>query len=177
MTKLQLAQRNLQLARRANAAGAHYSLRIVLEARRAGIDISLAFAVIAQESNFKNIFGHDRGGLFSSKASYRVTNGRVNELLRSVAAGAASNGVGLPQLTWPPFIRRAVALKGGARLPKNQLRVAFQDLGALVKQFGERGGLAAYNAGSPKSTAGLVYAHQVLTRKEHWHRVLAPTEK
>ena len=56
---LKLKAIDLLYARRAKKAGANYSLRIIMEARRAGIPLSLAFAIIEQESNFQNVFGHD----------------------------------------------------------------------------------------------------------------------
>jgi hypothetical protein len=162
--------RDLQLARRAKQHGAHYSLRIVREARRAGLDISLAFALVDQESGFQNVFGHDAG-------AWRPKNGQVNranvaELLRHVRAGQPSNGVGLTQLTFPPFIHQANAL-GGAHLPKYQLRVGFSRLAALIKHYGTRDGLAAYNAGSPHTVLGQRYARSVQHKAALWHRRLS----
>ena len=57
-----MTPRDLVLARRAKRHGARYSLRIIREARRAGIPISLAFAIVEQESRFLNVCGHDPGG-------------------------------------------------------------------------------------------------------------------
>lgn len=166
--------RDLLLARRANKAGAEHSMRIILEARAAGLpSLALAFAVLEQETHFQNIFGHDKGALFADLSHYGVTNGRVDQLLVSVARGRASNGVGLPQLTYPPFIRRAHAMPGGAVSVRNQLRVAFGDLAHLVHQHGEHDALAIYNAGSV-TTAGKRYARQTLERKDHWHAILDP---
>lgn len=161
--------RDLQLAVRAKRHGAKYSLRIVYEARRAGIPISLAFALVQQESNFRNIFGHDVGGIMKGE---QVTRLRVQRLLHHVASGGVSNGVGLTQLTWPGYIKEAEHL-GGAHIPKNQLRVGFNALARNIHAHGERGGLATYNAGDPHNRKGLFYAGQVEDKQSYWHRVLA----
>jgi hypothetical protein len=161
--------RDLQLARRAKAAGARYSLRIVLEARRAEIPISLAFAIVEQESGFMNIFGNDRQAWRPKGGA--VTKAAVAELLRRVAKGEPSNGVGLTQLTWPGFIRAANRM-GGAWKPKYQLRVGFDHLAKCIQTFGLKRGLSVYNSGSPDNPKGRRYAQQVAEKAAHWHRVL-----
>jgi soluble lytic murein transglycosylase-like protein len=159
--------RDLWLARRAKRHGAAFALRIVLEARRAGIPISLAFALVEQESGFRNVFGHDAGAWRPDDG--RVTAGAVRELLRRVKAGQPSNGVGLTQLTWPPFIHQAGAL-GGAHIPKYQLRVGFTHLAGLLRHYHHTStALSAYNAGDPNSRKGKHYAAQVLNRAKKWH--------
>lgn len=163
-------RRDLQLARRAKRAGAKHSLRIILEARRAGIPISLAFALVEQESNFENIFGHDAGAWRPRNG--KVTRASVKELLRRVSLGGASNGIGLTQLTWPGYIRMADARPGGAARVANQLRVGFTILSSHIHASGTRGGLARYNAGDPWSLQGRRYAASVLDRQKKWHRVL-----
>jgi hypothetical protein len=132
--------RDLVLAHRAKQAGAEYALRIIIEARRRGFGkdaqkpLALAFALIESESNFQNEFGHDTGAW--RPADGIVTKAAVHELLRRWSHGEPSNGVGLPQLTYPPFIRRAEQ-RGGAHIPKNQLSVAFEDLASLIDTYGQ----------------------------------------
>jgi len=161
--------RDLQLARRAKKAGAQYSLRIVLEARRAGIPISLAFALVEQESGFRNVFGHDSQAW--RPADGKVTKSAVRHLLETVARGRPSNGVGLTQLTWPGFIR-AADRAGGAHIPKYQLRVGFDHLVKCIQTFGVKRGLSVYNSGSPDNPKGRAYARSVAAKAERWHRVL-----
>jgi hypothetical protein len=160
--------RDLQLAHRAKAAGANYSLRIVLEARRAGLPISLAFALVDQESHFHNIFGCDVGSILCHQD---VTPERVKQLIHHVKSGGVSNGVGLTQLTWIGFITAAERL-GGAHIPKNQLRVGFELLAQHIDAHGVEHGLAAYNAGDPHSAKGLRYAREVLVKQGRWHEAL-----
>lgn len=164
-----MTARDLLLAQRAKRHGAKSSLRIVYEARKAGIPISLAFALVQQESGFRNVFGHDSGGPFKGEP---VTHEKVKALLNHVAAGGVSNGVGLTQLTWPGYIKEAEHL-GGAHIPKNQLRVGFNALARNIHAHGEVGGLATYNAGDPHNRKGIFYARQVEEKQSYWHRVLS----
>ena len=47
------------MAWRARRGGARHTLRIVREARRAGLEPALAFALVERESGFRNVFGND----------------------------------------------------------------------------------------------------------------------
>lgn len=157
---------DLILAYKAKRAGANYSLRIVLEARRSGIPVSLGFALVEQESAFRNVFGHDAGSILKGQT---VTLDRVRRLLAHIRAGGVSNGVGPTQLTYPPFIREAHNL-GGAHRPKNTIRVGFKVLASLIRSHGRRGGVRRYNGSGPAAEA---YADSVLHKMKRWHRILA----
>jgi hypothetical protein len=165
---MNLHARDLILAHRAKRAGASYSLRIIMEARAAGLPISLAFAVVDEESTFRNIFGCDKGGPFCHD---NVTKERVQHLIHIVEMGGTSQGVGLSQLTFIGYIKQAEAL-GGAHIPKHQLQVGFRAIAHMIAVFGERGGLAAYNAGHPDNPFGKKYAARVENRKIKWHKAL-----
>jgi hypothetical protein len=166
-----MTARDLLLARRAKRAGANSSLRIIIEARRAGLPISLAFALVDGESGFRNVFGHDLGAIMKGEL---VTPARIARLLSHIAKGGVSNGVGYTQLTWPGYIRQANAMPGGASVIKNQLRVGFAVLAGHVHHYGVRRGLAVYNAGDPNSGQGKRYATIMLAKRDKWHRVLVP---
>lgn len=166
-----MADRNMVLAWRARRAGAKHSLRIIWEARAAGIPVSLAFALVEQESGFRNVFGHDLGGLFPGQP---VTRRRVKALLEHVRAGGGSNGVGLTQLTYPPFIRQAEAC-GGAHCPKYQLRVGFGVMRNLLREHDrKRDAYAAYNG---TGRAAELYAAQLRDRQEKWHKILTKGDR
>jgi hypothetical protein len=128
--------RDLLLARRAKRAGAAYALRIIWEARAAGLPISLGFAIVEEESSDRvtragrNVYGHDdvrnrapKGGLVT-KANYLAVY-KPDRL-----AGHGAQGVGLTQLTSPGLQTQADRL-GGCWVPKNQLRVGFRFLEGL----------------------------------------------
>jgi hypothetical protein len=166
------AHRDIVYATRARRAGAKHALRIIREARQAGLGerLSLAFGLVEQESNFENVFGHDHGAW--RPADGKVTKANVQELLFRIRhKHQPSNGVGLPQLTFPGFILQAEAM-GGAHIVKNQLHVAFHVLAPDLHHRGPVGGLAVYNSGDPNSTAGRRYAREVLIKADRWHKIL-----
>lgn len=158
--------RDLIVARRAKRAGATNSLRIVYEAHRAQVRVSDAFELVDAESGFRNIFGADEHAPF---AHLKVTADRVAALIRSVIAGGVSNGVGLTQLTYLPYILAAQQL-GGAHVPRNQLRVGIGLLGSLQRAHGgRRAGFRAYNGSGPAAEA---YAEARLAGALKWHNRL-----
>ena len=153
-----------------DANGGRHGVLIVEEAKRAGLPLPLACALVEQESSFRNVFGHDavqnptrKGGRVTREAYLRYRDFRDQ--------GLGSQGVGVTQLTFAPFQDRADQL-GGCWKVRNQLRVGFEVLADAVAANGVRRGLAAYNAGSPSSAAGLEYAARVLTRRRRWKQVL-----
>jgi hypothetical protein len=150
--------------------GRHGAL-IVAEAKRAGVPLPLACALVEQESSFRNVFGHDAVANPIPKGS-AVTKASFERYRAFRERGLGAQGVGVTQLTFPPFQDQADAL-GGCWKVRNQLRVGYQVLAGLIAAHGVRGGLAAYNAGSPGSTAGLKYAASVLRRRRRWKQVLA----
>jgi hypothetical protein len=160
-------ERDLELAKRANAFGANYSLRIILEARRAGIPISLGFALIEQESNFSNVFGHDPG---NHSGAGRVTKSKYEayRARRGPTGRGGMQGVGPAQLTYYT-VQDAADTLGGCWVPKHNIRVAFELLANLIAQHGEEQGLARYNGTGP---AAQRYSRKVLERQAKWHRRL-----
>lgn len=164
------AKRDQELAHKAKAHGADYSLRIVLEARRADIPVSLGFAVVEQESGFQNVFGHDPT-IFVGAGKVTKAKYRDYKAMRGTP-GKRMQGVGPCQLTYWTFQDRADAL-GGCWVARHNIRVAFQHLGDLLRQYGSMSkALAVYNAGNWKSAQGRRYAEQVLKRQRRWHDVL-----
>lgn len=152
-------------AAKAKRYGARYSYRIAIEARRAGIPVSLGFALIEQESNFRNVFGHDptifigAGNVTKQKyLAYKRQRGHSH-----------MQGVGPAQLTWWEF--QDVADKyGGCWNPTYNIRVAFEHLATLVRSRGNRDGIKAYNGTGPAADR---YASQVLAKMEKWRKRLS----
>jgi hypothetical protein len=154
-----------------DANGGRHGALIVAEAARAGVSISLACALVEQESSFRNVFGHDAVPNPTPKGS-PVTRASYLRYRDLRDAGQGAQGVGVTQLTFPAFQDQADQL-GGCWKVRNQLRVGYQVLADAVANHGVRGGLAAYHAGRPDSAAGLAYAAQVLKRRRRWRQVLA----
>lgn len=156
-----MSARDQDLALRAKKHGARYSLRIIREARRAGIPVSLGFALIEQESNFTNVFGSDptifAGAGTVTKAkylAYKKQRGRTR-----------MQGVGPAQLTWYELQDRADK-RGGCWMPQHNIAVGFDALAKHIVGKGTRAGIAAYNGSGPAANR---YATQVLAKQEKWH--------
>jgi hypothetical protein len=154
-------------ALRARRQGARHVLKLLREARRAGLDRALALAIVQRESDFRNGFGNDpveppqiRGGPVT-RLRYRRYRG-----LRD--SGHGTQGVGLTQLTWPSFQDDADAA-GGCHRPSVQLRVGFRIVAEHIAARGERGGVAAYNGSGARAEA---YADEILLLKERWRAIL-----
>jgi hypothetical protein len=153
-----------------NEGGGRYGRLIIAAANRAGLPLPLACALVEQESSFRNVFGND--GVANPIKGVRVNRERFLRYRAFREQGLGAQGVGVTQLTFPPFQDRADAL-GGCWKVRHQLRVGFDVLAGLIAQHGVRGGLAAYNAGTPTSLDGLKYAGKVLAREAQWKLKLA----
>jgi hypothetical protein len=154
--------RNLLLARKAKKFGMKNSLRTVIEAKRAGIPVSLGFAMVEQESgDGSNIFGHDptifsgAGQVTKSKyLAYKAQRGRTR-----------MQGVGPMQLTWWEF-QDAADRRGGSWVPRHNIAEGFTRLASLIRAHGKFRGIALYNGSGPRADA---YARSVLERERKWH--------
>jgi hypothetical protein len=156
---------------RARKAGARYARRIIEEARREGVQLSLAFAVCEQETGFRNVFGHDavRNPVKSPpNGSLRVTRRRYRRYLAFRRQGLGMQGVGPMQLTWYA-IQDLADREGGCWRPRPNIRVGLRQLAANIRAHGERAGIKAYNGTGPAADR---YARTVLERKAKWHHIL-----
>jgi hypothetical protein len=163
--------RDLLLARRANKRGARNSLRIILEARRSKIPISLGFAICEKESQFTNVFGNDpTGSIPVAWKGQEVSKERYLHYKRN-RSQQGMQGVGPAQITWHSYQDRADVL-GGCWKPKYSIRVAFEVMGELVKNGDANSAatLAKYNGSGPAADA---YGKDLLVRKQKWHKWLA----
>lgn len=144
---------------RARRAGAHHAIRIIEEARAERLPLSWAFALVQQESDFRNVFGHDAGSIMHGQP---VTRDRVIRLMRHIDRGGVPNGVGLTQLTWPPYLERAQAA-GGAHRPRVQLRVGF----AIFRAVAGPGFDQAWRYNGARR-----YQAQIEAKQRRWHQIL-----
>lgn len=139
---------------------------IVSEAHAADLSLSLACALVEQESLGKNIFGCDLGARDSVPYCHQgVTRARIVALLHHLHAGGTGNGVGLTQLTSSGFVFDAEE-SGGAEKPETQCEVGFDLLVGLMEQLGEFKGVGAYNGGPGNPIDS--YAREVLDRRDTW---------
>jgi hypothetical protein len=163
-------RRDYELARIADAHGANFSTRIILECRAHDVLISDGFALIEQESEFRNIFGGDHGRTPGNRAvppyyHHVVTAARVTALLNSQWA----NGVGPTQLTDKSFVREANR-DGGAHKTSVSIATGIAILGRLQKKHGRLVGFGAYNGG--ERNPNMAYARQCDARAKRWHNIL-----
>lgn len=165
---MSLSQHEARLRDLAKARGAEYVTAIFEEARRAGLTRSMGLALVEQESNFSNVFGHDPtifvGAGRVTKAKYLAYKRQ-----RGPTGRGGMQGVGPVQLTWWEYQDRADKL-GGCWVARNNIRVGFELLASLIEQHGDRKGLAIYNGGS--RNPNFAYADQVLARRRKWHDIL-----
>lgn len=161
------ALRDIALARKAKKHGASYSLRIILEARRAGIPISLGFALVEQESAFANIYGHDPT-IFAGAGKVTKTNYAAYKARRGAHGEGGMQGVGPVQLTYWSIQDRADRL-GGCWKPAASIRVGFEQLAGLIAQHGDVQGIASYNGSGPAAQS---YAKSVRSKQAKWHERL-----
>ena len=146
-----LSARDLLKVARARRARARYSFKIAGEARRADLPLDLAYALVEQESGFRNIFGCDYGP-GRAFCHQEVTATRV------------------AQLTSRPFVVEANRL-GGAHRPRIQLRVGFRVLKDSMRTHGYTVGLQRYNG---TGLAAVRYAELLKAKRARWHRILNP---
>ena len=170
-----LDPRNILLARKAKKYGMQNSLRIVVEARKAGVPISLAFAVAEQETGTgRNVWGGDpapNGGT-NGLNNRTVTRARYAQYKRARGATGRGGmqGVGPYQLTWWEFQDAADRL-GGCDVPRYNIQLALTHLGKLVKAYGTREGVKRYNGNGAAADRYQRNVNDVLAPK--WHRRLS----
>jgi hypothetical protein len=158
-----------KLIKMISGAGHFHGPAIVAASKRTGLSLAIALALVEQESDFRNIFGCDKGSILCHQ---KVTQDRVQQLIRHVEAGGISNGVGLTQLTTIDFIRLAEAA-GGAHKVGPQCRVGFQIVHGLIQRHGEQVGLGGYNGG--EGNPQIDYANEVLKRRDKWQTLINRT--
>jgi hypothetical protein len=164
--------RDASIALRARRHGARHALRIAREARRAGLDPALAFALVERESDFRNVFGNDPVRSPQVRGE-PVTRGGYLRYRELRDRGHGPQGVGLTQLTWPSFQDEADGM-GGCWKTRTQLRVGFRVLAGHIRARGEHDGVAAYNGTGPRAER---YADEVLRLRARWERILAAGDR
>lgn len=139
---------------------------IANECRKRHLPYAIGFAMFEQESDFKNIYGHDAGGLNPGQV---VTEENYKNFRSHVVAtkGSGSNGVGLGQITYWTYIEKYRDLWK----PKVQIHVAVEILADLFHRLGELRGIGAYNGG--ESNPNMAYSGEVRDKAERWRKILS----
>ena len=149
---------------------------LVAAAKRAGVPLYLAAAVIRQESSGKNVYGNDWGGIYgtdaNTPASYEkwVTEANYKTFLSLLIredgtwTGRTSNGVGPAQITYWAFHRDARAEGLNLAKPEDNmffgLRLFATYLGGDYSESSVKLAATRYNAG-PTVTSPNAYGNKV----------------
>lgn len=100
---------------------------IAAGAAQTGVDVAIAATLAHQESSGRMIYGHDKGGVFSTLdgpvlvdgvsypkgADVPVTASNYLQFEKRVLAGGGANGVGIMQITWAGSKRADGTRSGG----------------------------------------------------------------
>ena len=149
---------------------------LVAAAKRAGVPLHLAAALIRQESSGKNVYGNDWGGIYgtdaNTPASYNktVTNANYKTFLSLLLredgtwTGRTSNGVGPAQITYWALHRDARGEGLNLADPEDNmffgLRLFAQYLGGDYSEASVKLAATRYNAG-PAATTPNAYGQKV----------------
>ncbi len=158
-----------RLIERLRAEGVLRPQAVVEEAKRAGLRLPLACALLEKESGGgRNVFGHDPtifvGAGEVTRAKYREYKKR-----RVGSGNTHMQGVGPCQLTWWEF-QDTADREGGCWRPEVNMRVGFRHLVALIKQHGEADGARRYNGSGDAAEA---YSRDLLAKSKVWDAKLA----
>jgi Putative peptidoglycan binding domain len=158
-----------RLVERLRAEGVLRPQAVVEEAKRAGLRLPLACALLEKESGGgRNVFGHDPtifvGAGEVTRAKYREYKKR-----RVASGNTQMQGVGPCQLTWWEF-QDTADREGGCWRPEVNMRVGFRHLVALINQHGEADGARRYNGSGAAAEA---YSRDLLAKARIWEAKLS----
>lgn len=159
---------NDDVLERLRAGGILAPQMVVEEAKRAGLRLDYACAMLEKESGGgSNVFGHDPT-IFVGAG--KVTKAKYLDYKRQrVASGNRKmQGVGPTQLTYYTLQDRADA-EGGCWKPRINMRVGFKHLADQIRAHGESDGARRYNGSGP---AAVAYSRDLLARAAKWRDVL-----
>lgn len=157
-----------ELKRKARAHGARYVDIIIGESRRVGVPVALGFALIEQETGFRNVFGHDPT-IFAGAGEVTEEKYKRYKRQRGPLGKGGMQGVGPAQLTWFEFQDRADQ-RGGCWKPEHNIAVGLEILAANITQHGRATGIARYNGSGPAAER---YSREVRAKQAEWRERLA----
>jgi hypothetical protein len=136
---------------------------------------STAFACLEQETGGKMLFGADWGSIRVDRVPFChlfTTDVRVNALVSHVRNGGWSNGVGLGQVTYGPYVIEMERLGGGHK-PHVQMYKSFNVLNDLLNMWPYLEALEAYNDGSKWNNPNNPYDKEFAAKHTAWKARLA----
>jgi Putative peptidoglycan binding domain len=153
---------------RLRAGGILNPRMVIAEAKRSGLRLDYACAMLMKESGGgRNVFGHDPtifvGAGTVTKAKYQDYKRR-----RVASGNDLMQGVGPTQLTYYTLQDRADA-QGGCWKPRINMRVGFKHLADHINRYGEADGARRYNG---SGDAAVAYSKDLLAKAAQWRAVL-----
>ena len=144
----------------------------IQEAKRAGLPLELACALLEKESGGgRNVYGHDPS-IFSGAGAVTRENYARYKKQRIASGNRKMQGVGPCQLTWWEFQDQADA-QGGCWRPRYNMRIGFLHLANLIKRYGESDGARRYNG---SGSAAEAYSLDLLTKARRWESIIGGLE-
>lgn len=132
------------------------------EAKKLGLPLPVACAVLEQESNGgQNVFGHD-GTIFIGAGTVTKAKYLAYKKLRDTVK--KYQGVGCMQLTWGGYQDEADAI-GGCWVPRFNIRIGFQILAKAKPGKTWQEVFTEYNGSA-------TYGVQVSTKVQKWAKIL-----
>ena len=160
------------LIERLRTAGIDSPRIAVDEAKRAGLPLELACALLEKESGGgANVYGHDPS-IFSGAGQVTRENYARYKKARVASGNRKMQGVGPCQLTWWEFQDQADA-QGGCWRPRYNMRVGFLHLANLIKRYGESDGARRYNG---SGSAAEAYSRDLLVKARKWKSIIGGLE-
>ena len=161
---------NSKLIERLHTGGILDPETMVAEARRVGLALPVAAAMLEKESfGGRNVFGSDPGGIFIGAGAVTKAKYLAYRKQRRASGNEKRQGVGPCQLTWWEFQDDADR-EGGCWKPEINMRVGFRRMASLMKDLGPAKGAEKYNGSGPNAVA---YSKDLLLRVNKWEQRLA----
>ena len=170
---------------------------IIRAAQRVGLPVHIVAAMIEGESLGRNIYGHDRGGIFSTgagpvtiggttypqgsnipvtDANFREFESRLLDSSGNKRPGVTSNGVGPAQITWwscfPDARRRGFNLADPVDNIAYGAEILKKHIGGDYSQDGIEEGGTLYNKGNLRTGVNY-YGKRLWRLSEKWRKALA----
>ena len=137
--------------------------------------VSTACALVEQESGGKMLFGADWGTIRADRIPFAhlpTTKSRVQALTEHVRRGGTSNGIGLTQVTYRPYVLEMASMGGGWN-KRVQLIKGFNILNDLLNTWPYFEALEAYNDGSKWNDPNNPYDREFAAKHTAWKMRLA----
>lgn len=158
-----------KLAKLLKAHGVVNPLWTIAAARKAGLPLAYALALIEKESGKGfNLFGHDPT-IFAGAGAVTKAKYLAYRLARRRSGNRQMQGVGPTQLTWWAT-QDAADRAGGCEKPLVNMTVGFTALARLIRLHGPEKGAAAYNGSGPAAAA---YGRDFVQKARRWQAVIS----